>query len=708
MGVLSASFLTGTSNDFLSTVVRSSSQAAETASAAGHGSKISGSDVVLMLLTLSVIVRIINFHWFQLPSSVAMALGSIFCTGGLVVLSLFPFLGVHSALENFRDFLKDFPDLVLHYMLGFLLFAAALEVKKQMLERIWTTVIALSVFSTAISTLIVSVLTYLLMQCISEMDFAYCLLFGAIVSPTDPVTVISIVNQKKDLLPKSTEYFVLGESLLNDAVGVVLYLVFSEIVAKPDIRSAEVLQLLLQKVVLECIGGAVIGVALAWLAYSAIKSVDDPLLEVMITFVLVGNINFICRLCHASIPLASVFAGLFVGNYGAQFAMSHENVEMFREIWKLADETLNSVLFLMIGAAELFWNPQDLGFMRCIILVVSVICISIFARAISVALPLFAIIFIEWLTGRRLRHPAVKYRGGTLAVLTWAGMRGGISIALALGIPDAFVVHAVPGHMTNGQLIFFMTFTLVVFSIIIQGLYFEHVVRAIRRVSYRIMPSIGTSGGLGTFVSTMDLHQEPGMSADEEDGDLLLTPDLYDESGDFDRAGSWAHGGDSLSVGESNGMPPLLPREISALGDSDAAPYSSSGAINAPQSLIEHQLANPMEPRVVSALPYHMRTRGERTQGSATFANLRGLQEPITINAFLSESSKTISSFITGRPKNQPNFALRRSKTEPNHNLLSQMHDPTASQDDLATTLSSALRGTPMRSALRQHRPRKP
>lgn len=685
MGVFAATM----ARESLLSFVRSSSQTASN-TAAGHGSKISGSDVVLMLLTLSVVLRVINFHWFQLPSSVAMALGSIFCTGGLVVLSFIPPLGVHSALANFRDFLKDFPDLVLHYMLGFLLFAAALEVKKQMLERIWTTVIALSVFSTAISTLIVSVLTYLLMQCISEMDFAYCLLFGAIVSPTDPVTVISIVNDKKDLLPKSTEYFVLGESLLNDAVGVVLYLVFSEIVEKPDIRSKEVLQLLLQKVVLECIGGALIGVVLAWLAYSAIKSVDDALLEVMITFVLVGNINFICRLCHASIPLASVFAGLFVGNYGAQFAMSHENVEMFREIWKLADETLNSVLFLMIGAAELFWNPQDLGFLRCIILVISVISISIFARAISVALPLLAIVFIEWLTGRRLRHPAVKYRGGTIAVLTWAGMRGGISIALALGIPDAFVEHAVPGHMTNGQLIFFMTFTLVVFSIIIQGMYFEHVVRAITRISYRIMPSIGTSGGLGTFVSTMDLHQEPsGLPADDIDGELIDA--MYDQ-GDFGRTVSWAPRSDAVICADSADDHPLLPRDISALAAVDV-PYTSSGVISAPQSLIEQQLAHPMEPQV-SALPYHLRTRAQRSQGSATFANLRGLQEPITINDFLSESTKTISSFITGRPRNA-NFPLRRSRTAPDNAHFSQRRNPTTSQDDI--TLTAALRGGPYR-----------
>lgn len=663
----------------LSTMAQTTSSAA--IEVAEEHVKITGSDVVLILLTLSTILRVINFHWSHLPSSVAIALGSIFFTGLLYVASLIPYSGVGSILEFFMDFLRDFPDLVLHYMLGFLLFAAALEVKQQMLERIWSTVIALSVFSTAISTGIVSILTYLLMQSVNEMmDFKYCLLFGAIVSPTDPVTVISIVNEKADLLPKSTEYFVLGESLLNDAVGVVLYLVFIEVVQRPDIQSLEVVKLLLQKVLIECVGGALIGIVLAWVAYSAIKSVKDPLLEVLITFVLVGNINLICNLCHASIPLASVFAGLFVGNYGVEFAMEPSHVGIFREIWKLADETLNSVLFLMIGAAELFWNPNALGFRRVIVIVISIICISIFARAVSVALPLFGIIFLEWATGRRLRHPAVKYRGGTIAVLTWAGMRGGISIALALGIPDAFVQHAVEGHMTNGQLIFFMTFTLVVFSIIIQGLYFEPVIRAITRVSYRIMPTFGASGGLGTFVSTMDLHEErnnspvsspEGLSADEE----FIPWTTTNDSGI----------GDSRESEETNETNPLLANNADPLSALDEMPVVS-GLRRMPISNITRAYSLIDEPKRTSALPLHMRTRDQRSQGSATFANLRGLQEPPTVNEFFAESTKAIRTFVSSqRAPPSGNYALRRSRTTPDNARFARLSQRNGmSQDDLA------------------------
>ena len=453
----------------------------ESAGHGAHGSGFSSNEIVLILVTLSVILQVINTNWIKLPGSIAIAIGSICFTLFLHVFSSIP--------KDFELFLQHFHDLVMDYMLGFLLFAAALEVKVQYLKRVWTTIVSLSVFSTAISTLLVSVLTYLLMQNISEMDFIDCLLFGSIVSPTDPVTVISLVNEKPGLLPKSTEYFVLGESLLNDAVGVVLFTLFKEIASRPNIEPLEVFVLLINFVLTECIGGVLIGVLFAWIAYSAMKSVKDPLLKVLITFVLVGNINMMCKRWHANIPLATVFAGLFIGNFGVKFSIQDESEEhTFHEIWKLADETLNSTLFLMIGAAEMFWNPRELG-LTSFVVGISIICVSIFSRAISIALPLSSLLFLENITGRRYRHPYVKYDGGLggiVSVLTWAGMRGGISIALALELPNAFETHAVPGKMTSAQLIFFMTFTLVCFSIIIQGLSFEYVVNSVGNISEEV------------------------------------------------------------------------------------------------------------------------------------------------------------------------------------------------------------------------------
>lgn len=579
-------------------------------------------------------------------------------------------LGVDLAVATFRGFLKDFPDLLLHYMLGFLLFAAAIEVDLRNLERILSTVLALSIVSTLLSTTMVAVLTYLLMQNIAPMDFSWCLLFGAIVSPTDPITVISILNDKPDLLPSSTKYFVVGESLLNDAVGVVLYLTLSEIVQKPDLGPMGILHVIFRTVIVECIFGAAIGLFLAWLAYSAIVSVKEPLLEVVITFVLVGNINMICRILDASIPLAAVSAGIFIGNYAVTFAMHDETVETFHEMWKLADETLNSVLFLMVGAADLFWNPQDLGWSRALLLVVCTISISMVARFVSVALPLLTIIFIEWLTGRRLRHESVRYRGGTIGLLTWAGMRGGISIALALGVPDSFVKHAVPGHMTFGQLIFFMTFILVVFSIVVQGLLFEPVIRMINRISYEIMPS----GGLGTYVSTISLGNGFNNYA-ESDGP---TPEDSITSGGERMWEATVYGDFEADVPTS--QTPLI---TSVVKDQD---YLFKDEIPPNQSRpmdmsIRRTESNVEGFRRPPNIPGHVQVDHGR-QGSMTFQNLPALAAIPSIPTFLGDLGRRSStSFqrwfdpkgrIPDEDKVDSSAPLRRSQTEPDNARLAR------------------------------------
>lgn len=662
-----------------SATFRSGSSAATHAvkSAGGHGGghgasdgiigQFNATDIVILLLTMSVVLRWANFHFFRIPSSVAMAFGSIIMTFVLLILSHVPMLGVDSAVEAFRGLLKNFPDLLLNYMLGFLLFAAAVEVDLRNLGRILTTVLALSVVSTLLSALMVGVLTYLLMQNIAPMDFAWCLLFGAIVSPTDPVTVISILNDKPDLLPSSTKYFVIGESLLNDAVGVVLYLTLSEIVQKPDIRAVEIASLLFQNVFVECVYGAAIGVFLAWLAYSAIGSVKEPLLEVVITFVLVGNINMICRILHASIPLASVGAGLFIGNYAVNFAMNDEGVETFHEVWKLADETLNSVLFLMIGAADLFWNPQDLGWGRVLLLVVCTISISMVARFLSVALPLLTIIFVEWATGRRLRHESVRYRGGTIGLLTWAGMRGGISIALALGVPDSFVKHAVPGHMTYGQLIFFMTFILVVFSIVVQGMLFEPVIRMINHISYEIMPS----GGLGTYVSTISLGNGFAEYPDLDE----CTPEE-----------SIISGGERMWESTDR-----LYRDFEPDAPTPQTPLISTVVRGEGRILGLPQ--GPREDRILrtesnmegfsrpSAIPSHVQVDHGR-QGSITFRNLPTLEAipsiPTFFGALRRKSTTTFQRWysggrtIPGQNEGDSSAPLRRSQTEPDNARLAR------------------------------------
>lgn len=475
--------------------------------AAEHAFHLRTGDTVMLLLTLTVVFRLIKHHWFRsVPTSIFMSIAAVASTSVLLAISYVrpptPGEGVSAALDGLKNFLMNFPDLLLNYMLGFLLFAAAIEVDLRALSRIRTTVFALSVFSTAISTLLVASLTYLLLLRIAPMDFMWCLLFGSIVSPTDPVAVVAILNDKPNLIPQSTRYFVLGESLFNDAVGVVLFLGFLETVEKPDMPVLDVLRIFARGFALECATGIVIGGILSFAAYSAMLTVDDSLLEVTITIVLVSNINLACSYFHASIPLASVVAGLLIGNYGVADAMTDTSSALFHQLWSFLDETLNSVLFLLIGAADLFWRPQDIGVVPTTAIVAATVCISLFARAVSVATPLLAIVAIETVTKLRLRHRAVRYRGGTIGVLTWGGMRGGISIALALGVPDAFVQHALPGHLSPGQVIFLMTFTLVLFSLGVQGLLFEPFVNLFQDLSYVYLPH----GGLSTFKSSMSLN----------------------------------------------------------------------------------------------------------------------------------------------------------------------------------------------------------
>jgi monovalent cation:H+ antiporter, CPA1 family len=642
-------------------------------------------DLLVLLLTLSIVLRIINYHYVKWPSSIMLAFGSI--AGTVIILCAAKLSGNYDAraFSEYRSLFMQFPDLVLNYMLGFLLFAAAIEVDLRALRRIATTVFALCFFTTLLSAFIMAVLTYFLMLRVSKIDFCWCLLYGAIVSPTDPVAVISILNEKPGLLPASTRYFVLGESLLNDAIGVLLYLISSEMVENPDINFLQVIGLFLKGLMLEGALGIIIGVSLAWIAYSTIKSIDEVLLEVAITFAVVGNINLICRLVNASIPLASVAAGLFVGNYCVTYAFSAGAIHTFQEMWKLLDETLNSLLFLLIGAADMFWEPSAIGAPSVVYMVVGTVCISLFARFVSVAAPLMFIIFAEWLFRVRLRHPSVRYRGGTIAVLTWGGMRGGISIALALAVPDAFALHAIPGRVTYGQLLFFMTFSLVVFSICVQGLLFERVVRLIDGLSRQYFPS----GGFGVFESRLNLN-DPGSDAywsddfyDVENEDMVLASggmgltrsESWDDDDPLER--EWEEIGILESTFNEDGISHLPVHRSTAYDspaaeddDSDASsPMSPAGAtpmyashdplaednlegLASIQSEPERDLAALMRrgrgdrgsvvreqslgyPPSVSN-PVRLRLQasaaeGRQRSGSRTFENLQPLKEPNTI-----------------------------------------------------------------------------
>jgi CPA1 family monovalent cation:H+ antiporter len=288
-----------------------------------------------------------------------------------------------------------------------------------------------------------------------DLPLIYALVFGALISPTDPVAVLGILKTVK--VPKALEVKIAGESLFNDGVGVVVFTIVAAIAAGGHGGEAIGGGAVAELFVREALGGAVLGLAGGAVAYRAMKTIDEHNLEVLITLSLVTLIYTIAFAIHVSGPIAVVVAGLLIGNYGARFAMSETTRDHLFKFWSLIDEVLNAVLFLIIG-----FEVVALTLTGSVALVMAIaVPVVLAARFLSVAAPL---------TVLRLRRTFTR---GAIPVLTWGGLRGGISVALALSLPD------VPAKGT----ILAVTYGVVIFSIVVQGLTVEWVVRAVVRLS---------------------------------------------------------------------------------------------------------------------------------------------------------------------------------------------------------------------------------
>jgi CPA1 family monovalent cation:H+ antiporter len=280
------------------------------------------------------------------------------------------------------------------------------------------------------------------------LSYAWCVLFGALISPTDPVAVIGILKDAK--VPHSLETQIAGESLFNDGIGVVAFIVLQEIAVGGDEASAGHITKLFME---EAVGGVIFGLVIGWVAYRMLKSVDNYRVEVMLTLALVMGGYALASVVHVSGPIAIVVAGLLIGNHGRAFAMSEttrKNLDMF---WELIDEILNALLFVLIGLEVLVLTfTRDLLFAGLL-----AIPAILFARWVSVVLPVA--VMSRWR----------KFTPGTVAILTWGGLRGGISVALALSLPAG----------RERELVLAVTYIIVVFSILVQGLTVGRVVRRV-------------------------------------------------------------------------------------------------------------------------------------------------------------------------------------------------------------------------------------
>ncbi|KPJ97595.1 MAG: sodium:proton antiporter [Desulfobacterales bacterium SG8_35] len=395
-------------------------------------------EIIAILLTLSAFFSFVNYRFLRLPNTIGlMLIGLLFSLLLIAVSRFFPESRQWAVALLIQI---DFDETLLHGMLSFLLFAGALHVNINDLRQQYRIILGLATAGVILSTFIVGILTWFLLNPLGfKISFIYCLLFGALISPTDPVAVLGIL--KKTETPKSLEIKIVGESLFNDGVGVVIFLILLEMaVSGQDMHVVRGVMLFVQ----EAMGGGLLGLGTGLLAYWMLKQVDNYQVEILITLGLVTGGYALADGLHLSAPIATVVAGLLIGNHGRSFAMSENTRQNLDTFWELADEVLNAVLFLLIGLEVMVLNYSRMSLAGVLLGIVIVLS----ARLVSVSVP------IHLLKHLRAFSPHV------VKILTWCGLRGGISIALALSLPAG----------GERDVVLAITYGVVVFSILVQGL----------------------------------------------------------------------------------------------------------------------------------------------------------------------------------------------------------------------------------------------
>ncbi|MHB8708057.1 MAG: cation:proton antiporter, partial [Desulfuromonadales bacterium] len=396
-------------------------------------------EITALLMVLTALFSFINYRVLRMPTIIGVMFISLAVSLGIVTLG---WIGVDIGQSKLARMLNavDFDQTLLHGMLSFLLFAGALQIKLEDLANHKWVITILATAGVVASTFIIGGLTWLVLDFLSiPVSFIYCLLFGALISPTDPVAVIGIL--KTAGVPKSLETKIAGEALFNDGIGVVVFLIILELaLSRHEITLGGVALLFLE----EAVGGAVLGLVIGVLAYQMLKRVNNYQVEVLITLALVMGGYALADRIHTSGPIAIVVAGLLIGNQGRAFAMSETTREHLDDFWELVDEILNALLFMLIGLEVLIMPFTAALFIAGLL----AILISLFSRWASVG---GAVLLM-----RTFR----SFSAGAIKILTWGGLRGGISVALALSLPT------VPERTT----IVIMTYIVVVFSIGIQGM----------------------------------------------------------------------------------------------------------------------------------------------------------------------------------------------------------------------------------------------
>lgn len=397
------------------------------------------------LLVLAAIFSYLNHRFLKLPTTIGLMIIAMGCSLALVAVGeLFP-----RVEEGARAYLQevDFNKTVMHGMLGFLLFAAALHVNLADLKQQRAVIGVLATAGVIVSTVLVGGMTYGLFRLLGvEVSLIYCLLFGALISPTDPIAVLGVL--KTVGAPKQLEMKIAGESLFNDGVAVVAFIGLLEItMGEAAFDFAHLSLLFLQ----EAVGGTVYGLLLGYVALAMLRSVDDYKVEVLLSLATAAGGYALAYALHVSGPIAMVVAGLFIGNEFRVGAMSAKTREHLDDFWELMDEILNAILFVLIGLELLVISFNKLTILAGLL----AFPVVILARFVAVAVP------VSWMRKRRVFTP------GAIRILTWGGLRGGVSVALALSIP-AQLANGEPA--LEREIILSITYVVVVVSIALQGL----------------------------------------------------------------------------------------------------------------------------------------------------------------------------------------------------------------------------------------------